>query len=143
MNVSKNVLHHDLKSDNLLLDANGRVKVSDFGISKHTSNRTTTVGGGGVGAVKGSIPWMSLEHIQGRPFTQACDIYAYGVVMYVGDHVAQGALGGQQPDAGGVRRGHGGQTPTARCRALMLPHRVCRADARVLGDGRGSTPHVR
>ena len=25
---------------------------------------------------------MSLEHIQGRPFTQACDIYAYGVVMW-------------------------------------------------------------
>ena len=79
---SKKVLHRDVKSLNLLLDGEGRVLVSDFGISKSSSNATTTVGGAAGGGLKGSMPWLAPEHIQSRPFTQACDVYGFGIVVW-------------------------------------------------------------
>jgi serine/threonine protein kinase len=76
----KGVLHRDVKSLNLLLDESGRVLVSDFGISKQSSTATATMGGGG--GMKGSAPWMAPESIRGQPFTQACDVYAFGIVIW-------------------------------------------------------------
>jgi len=79
---SKSVLHRDVKSANLLLDENGRVLVSDFGISKQSSNATTTMGAGGGGSVKGSAPWMAPEAHEGEPTTAAGDVFGFAVVMW-------------------------------------------------------------
>jgi hypothetical protein len=81
---SKDVLHRDVKSANLLLDENGRVLVSDFGISKQSSNATTTMGAGagGAGAMKGSAPWMAPEALEGEPATAAGDVFGFSIVMW-------------------------------------------------------------
>ena len=77
---AKKVLHRDVKSLNLLLDEKGHVLVSDFGISKQSNNATATMGGGS--GMKGSAPWMAPESIRRQPFTQACDVYAFGIVVW-------------------------------------------------------------
>ena len=79
---SKSVLHRDVKSANLLLDENGRVLVSDFGISKQSSNATTTMGAAGGGSVKGSAPWMAPEAHEGEPTTAAGDVFGFAVGMW-------------------------------------------------------------
>lgn len=72
-------IHRDLKSSNLLLDDNLRVKVCDFGLSqliprdkkiKDTQN------------AKGTPLWMAPEVMQFREFNEACDLYSYGVVLW-------------------------------------------------------------
>jgi serine/threonine protein kinase len=80
---SKDVLHRDIKCDNLLLDDRDRVLVSDFGISKSSANATATVGGAAGGAgIKGSAPWMAPEALEGGATTRAGDVYAFGIVMW-------------------------------------------------------------
>ncbi len=66
------VIHGDLKAQNVLIDANFCAKVTDFGLS----------GKQRIGAV-GTPYWMSPELLSGEGVsTAACDIYAYGMVMY-------------------------------------------------------------
>jgi serine/threonine protein kinase len=78
---SKEVMHRDLKSVNLLLNDKGRVKVSDFGISSATSTHTTTKTANNTSA--GTTPWMAPElfAVPPAPFTEACDVYSFGIVM--------------------------------------------------------------
>jgi serine/threonine protein kinase len=63
----------------MLLDARGRVLVSDFGISKHQTNATQTVAGSGI---QGSMPWMAPEALEGEPATAAGDVFGFGVIMW-------------------------------------------------------------
>jgi hypothetical protein len=75
---SKMILHRDVKSLNLLLDAQGCVLVSDFGISKSLNAATAQTGNN----AKGSAPWMSPEALAAEPATEPRDVYAFGVVMW-------------------------------------------------------------
>jgi tRNA A-37 threonylcarbamoyl transferase component Bud32 len=77
---SKKVLHRDIKSQNLLLDGRGRVLVSDFGISKHQTNATTAATT--AGSIKGSMPWMAPEALEGEPATAAGDVFGFAVIMW-------------------------------------------------------------
>ena len=74
------MLHGDVKSLNMLLDRDGRVLVSDFGLSKHATNATTATGGGG--GMKGSMPWMAPEALEGEACTAACDVFSFGIVVW-------------------------------------------------------------
>ncbi|MBN2489412.1 MAG: protein kinase, partial [Planctomycetes bacterium] len=73
------IVHRDLKPENLLLDASGRVKVADFGISKHleTSEALTAATG-----FIGTPLYMSPEQCTGAELDHRSDMYSLGVTFY-------------------------------------------------------------
>lgn len=83
LNESKGVYHFDLAMRNLLLDAQGRVKISDFGLSQFTPEGASTVGAW-VDKEKGKplpIRWAAPELLNGQPATVKSDIYSLGVTL--------------------------------------------------------------
>ena len=72
------ILHNDIKPANLLLDAEGRVWVSDFGLSQ-------PIAAAGVKAtdrtVAGTLRYMAPERLMGQQ-SAACDIYSLGATLY-------------------------------------------------------------
>lgn len=73
------LVHRDIKPGNMLMAADGTVKVTDFGIARawdDSSELTKT------GAVIGTATYFSPEQAQGEPADERSDIYALGVVMY-------------------------------------------------------------
>jgi len=74
-----NVIHRDLKPDNIFLLAENHVKVLDFGIAKFLegSDQTTQRD-----LIQGTAPYMSPEQAQGLGVTFASDIFQLGTVLY-------------------------------------------------------------
>lgn len=70
------VVHRDLKPSNVMLDAEGRARVMDFGIA--TSQRHGTADK----ALVGTPAYLAPELTQGRPPTPQVDVYAAGLVLY-------------------------------------------------------------
>lgn len=74
---SNNILHRDVKPENILITENGTIKVIDFGIA-HTLNEAPKEARG-----SGTPNYMSPEQKQGNiPLTQGADVYSLGVVLY-------------------------------------------------------------
>lgn len=71
---SKNTIHRDLKSDNILLGSNGEVKLADFGlaIQLHKGQEKRR-------SVLGTPYWMSPEIINGRDYDDRVDVWALGI----------------------------------------------------------------
>jgi serine/threonine-protein kinase len=72
------LVHRDVKPQNILVDAQGVVKVTDFGIAKGMTDASLTEAGIGMGTVH----YVSPEQARGEGATPASDIYALGVVLY-------------------------------------------------------------
>ncbi|WWC86729.1 uncharacterized protein L201_001607 [Kwoniella dendrophila CBS 6074] len=79
---SKNIWHRDLKGDNILVDTQGICKISDFGISKQTSDAYDSFGQ--ATNMKGSVFWMAPEVIHSfseRTYSGKVDIWSLGCVV--------------------------------------------------------------
>ncbi|TXT15684.1 hypothetical protein VHUM_00187 [Vanrija humicola] len=79
---AQNIWHRDLKGDNILVDANGVCKISDFGISKRTSDAYDSFAN--ATNMKGSVFWMAPEviHSSGqRTYSGKVDIWSLGCVV--------------------------------------------------------------
>ena len=72
------IIHRDIKPENVLVNAQGMIKVSDFGIARVAGSHTLTKGD----SVMGSVYYFSPEQARGEDVTFASDIYSVGVVMY-------------------------------------------------------------
>lgn len=73
------IVHRDLKPSNLLIDRNGVVKLTDFGIAQvFASSKLTATGG-----ILGTAEYMSPEQATGSRATRQSDIYSLGAVLYV------------------------------------------------------------
>lgn len=72
------VIHRDLKPANLLLEPEGRIKLTDFGIAKLFGANEQTA----AGSVLGTADYMAPEQASGDPVTPRTDLYALGSLMY-------------------------------------------------------------
>lgn len=72
------VVHRDIKPANVLVTAENRVKLADFGIARLFGSSQLTSAGG----VLGTADYMAPEQADGRPVTARCDQYSLGCVMY-------------------------------------------------------------
>lgn len=75
----QSIVHRDVKPANLLIEADGRVKLTDFGVARiQDSGEATRTQGTMVGTLK----YMSPEQVQGVPIDARADLFAVGVVLY-------------------------------------------------------------
>lgn len=103
----RGIIHCDLKPDNIRLQADGRVKVLDFGLAKwvtpaptpragvsSATERTITLRKGDGSSISGTPAYMSPEQVRGLGLDKRSDVWAFGVVLHE-------LLTGKRPFSGG------------------------------------------
>ncbi len=71
------IIHRDFKPHNVIVDADGRAKVTDFGIARAGASEMTETG-----SIMGTAHYLSPEQAQGHAVTAASDLYSIGVMLY-------------------------------------------------------------
>ena len=102
---AQDIIHRDIKPQNIMVQPDGNVKVMDFGIASaknSVKNHTSSV--------LGTAHYISPEQAQGKELTQASDIYSLGCVMY---EAATGQLPFDGPDAVSVAMKQVNEKPQA------------------------------
>ena len=70
------LVHRDVSPNNILLGADGTVKLSDFGIAKDT--RVSTLSG----SMRGTVTYMAPEQCRGHAFDRRADVFSLGVILF-------------------------------------------------------------
>jgi eukaryotic-like serine/threonine-protein kinase len=71
------VVHRDFKPHNVILDDEGRARVTDFGIARAGASEMTLTG-----SIMGTAQYLSPEQAQGQPVSASSDLYSVGVILY-------------------------------------------------------------
>ena len=73
---NKNIVHRDIKPQNIMISTEGKVKVTDFGIARAATSNTIS------SDVMGSVHYSSPEQVRGGYSDYKSDIYSLGITMY-------------------------------------------------------------
>jgi beta-lactam-binding protein with PASTA domain/predicted Ser/Thr protein kinase len=73
----RGIIHRDLKPHNVIIDGEGRAKVTDFGIAKAGASDMTQTG-----SIMGTAQYLSPEQAQGHPVSAPSDLYSVGIILY-------------------------------------------------------------
>jgi len=76
------IIHRDIKPANVMIDSQGRVKLTDFGVARITDPERTLSDKTQAGAVVGTPAYMSPEQIQGGVIDRRSDVFSAGVILY-------------------------------------------------------------
>lgn len=74
----KGIVHRDVKPQNIMLQSDGKIKVTDFGIARFSRGETKTMTEGAIG----SVHYISPEQAKGNVTDAKTDLYAVGVMLY-------------------------------------------------------------
>lgn len=97
---SRNIIHRDIKPQNIMITARGQAKLMDFGLASLIGQKLSTESQFETeivltdpGSAVGTVPYMSPEQLRGEPLDGRTDIFSFGTVIYQ-------MMTGQQPFAG-------------------------------------------
>ena len=96
---SRGIIHRDIKGANILIDTDGRILVSDFGIARAVEDVALTASG----AVVGTPAFMSPEQCSGQTLGPPCDQYSLGIVTF---QMVTGTVPFMSPTLPGIMQHH-------------------------------------
>src|ERR671917_443003 len=73
----RGIVHRDIKPHNVIVDDEGRAKVTDFGIARAGASDMTQTG-----SIMGTAQYLSPEQAQGHPVDERSDLYSIGIILY-------------------------------------------------------------
>ncbi|KAI3915396.1 hypothetical protein MKW98_022354 [Papaver atlanticum] len=74
---SKHIAHRNVKTENLLFDANGTLKIAGFGVARVEAQNPSDMTG-----ATGTLGYMAPEVLCGDPYDRKCDVYSFGICLW-------------------------------------------------------------
>ncbi|RWW31781.1 hypothetical protein GW17_00003582 [Ensete ventricosum] len=74
---SEKIVHRDVKTENMLLDTNRKLKIADFGVARVEAQNPRDMTG-----ETGTLGYMAPEVLDGKPYNRRCDVYSFGICLW-------------------------------------------------------------